>query len=256
MKLTRPLLTAFVFSFLLVGNFYAKAKMRAGGNAFSIQILASSAPLQLSDSKFKVVKDVEEEIVDGPLKYKYTTGKTTSFEDASSTRSKMIDAGFKDAFIVVYKDGKRIIKKEVMARENEEMTASVQEEKPVQDKPQKKDVPESQEVKRGIGNTIVQHDPEFPGGQDSLSSFLFKNLRQPEKVTSKGQWKHEFVSFTVDKSGKIKDPKVLLSISEKADAEALRIVGLMPDWKPATIDTTTVNKDYVLSIDFFVPEKE
>ncbi len=248
MKWTRALLSVSVFGFLLPGNFSAQAKMRMEADAFSIQILASPSSLQLSDAKFKGVKNVQEEIADGPLKYKYTTGRITSFEEATSTRLKMIDAGFKDAFIVLYKEGRRVAKKDA--------TASLLAENSSQDKPQNSTGTNPPEEKRGIGTSIVQHDPEFPGGQDSLTSFLFKNLRQPEPVTPKGKWKHEFISFTVDKKGKIKDAKVMLSLSEKADAEALRIVQLMPDWKPAMIDTTVIDKDYLLSIDFFVPDKE
>jgi protein TonB len=109
---------------------------------------------------------------------------------------------------------------------------------------------------KAIGMSVAQTEPEFPGGQDSLSSFLFKNLHQPEKLSPKGQWKHEFVGFKVDKTGKLKDSKIMLSLGEKADAEALRIISLMPDWKPATVAGNPVDKDYVLSIDFFVSDKE
>ncbi len=256
MKWTRILGSVSVFGFLLHGNFYADAKMKMGADAFSVQILVSPAHLEISDPKFKGVKDLQEEVADGALKYKYTTGRTKSFEDVSTTRLKMIDAGFKDAFIVVYKDGQRIVKKDGGEAKHGEPTASLSQEKNSQGNIQNNDPAQSPEIKRGIGNSIVQHEPEFPGGQDSLTSFLFKNLHQPEPVTSKGQWKHEFVSFMVDKKGKIKAAKVMLSLGEKADAEALRIVQLMPDWKPAMIDTTAINKDYVLSIDFFVPDKE
>jgi hypothetical protein len=114
----------------------------------------------------------------------------------------------------------------------------------------------SKENERGIGMSVAQSDPEFPGGQDSLSAFLFHNLKQPEKLTPKGKWKHEFVGFVVDKNGKVKTPRILLSLGDKADAEALRIVSLMPDWKPATVAGNPVDKDYVLSIDFFVPGVE
>jgi hypothetical protein len=109
---------------------------------------------------------------------------------------------------------------------------------------------------KGIGMSVSQSEPEFPGGQDSLSSFLFKNLHQPEKLTPKGKWKHEYVGFKVEKTGKITNPKVLLSLGDKMDAEALRIVSIMPEWKPATIAGNAVDKEYILSIDFFIPEKE
>ena len=41
------------------------------------------------------------------------------------------------------------------------------------------------------------------------------------------------VSFTIDVDGSIVDPKVIRSVDKELDAEALRVVGLMPKWIPA-----------------------
>jgi N-acetylmuramoyl-L-alanine amidase len=77
---------------------------------FSIQILSSPSPLKKQSPKFKGVKETNEEFENSL--YKYTTGKFFSFEQAVGMQNKMRTDGFKDAFIVAYKDGKRIPVKE------------------------------------------------------------------------------------------------------------------------------------------------
>ena len=42
------------------------------------------------------------------------------------------------------------------------------------------------------------------------------------------------IMFIVDKEGKIIDPVVMKGINPAINEEALRVIKLMPDWKPAT----------------------
>ena len=72
----------------------------------------------------------------------------------------------------------------------------------------------------------------FPGGQEALLAFLEQNVRYPDGYDCCGQGR-VVVSFTIDIDGSIVDPKVVLSVDKELDAEALRVVGLMPKWIPA-----------------------
>jgi TonB family protein len=108
-------------------------------------------------------------------------------------------------------------------------------------------------VKAGFGLSVVQVQPEYPGGPDSLQSFLNRNLEYPEKAKADHIGGRIYVSFRVDEKGKIIDPKVISGITEDLDAEALRVVKLMPDWKPGTASGQPVKVQYVLPIDFVIP---
>ena len=72
----------------------------------------------------------------------------------------------------------------------------------------------------------------FPGGQEALLAFLDQNVRYPDGYDGCGQGR-VVVSFTIDVDGSIVAPKVIRSVDKELDAEALRVVGLMPKWIPA-----------------------
>jgi hypothetical protein len=57
----------------------------------------------------------------------------------------------------------------------------------------------------------------------------------------------------VDKTGMIVKPRILSSASAELDAEALRVVDLMPQWKPGTAGGTPIDIQYILPIDFITP---
>ena len=121
---------AAIFSSLFGGNSEALPRMGRGGDAFAVQLLLSDKQLQPTAKKFKGVTDINEEVYDGLYKYKYTTGKTNTFEQAAETRLKMIDEGFKDAFVVVYKDGQRLTYKGATAAKKEKQISQLIAEKP------------------------------------------------------------------------------------------------------------------------------
>jgi len=110
-------------------------------------------------------------------------------------------------------------------------------------------------VKAGFGVTVVQNQPQFPGGADSLMSFLKSNLRYPEEAKLAWVQGRVFVGFLVDHNGKIKDAKILSGVNEQLDDEALRAVHLMPDWIPGNIGGTNVDVQYILPIEFIMPKK-
>ena len=110
-------------------------------------------------------------------------------------------------------------------------------------------------VKAGFGVTVVQNQPQFPGGEDSLISFLKQNLRYPEEAKLAWIQGRVFIGFLIDHNGKIKDVNVLSSVNPQLDAEALRVVHMMPDWIPGNAGGTNVDVQYILPIEFIMPKK-
>ena len=72
-------------------------------------------------------------------------------------------------------------------------------------------------------------NPEFKGGMKVLQTFLEQNLKYPN-TNIKGR---VYIQFIVEKNGKITHPVILKSLTKEFDAEALRVIKLMPKWIPA-----------------------
>lgn len=105
-----------------------------------------------------------------------------------------------------------------------------------------------QEGVEGEIYTLADRMPEFPGGKDSLFSFIRKNLRWPNtEVDFQGR---VTIRFVVTKEGKAKNPKVIRGISPEVDLEAMRIIRLMPDWIPGRRNGEAVNVYYMIPVAF------
>jgi len=113
----------------------------------------------------------------------------------------------------------------------------------------------NQHVKAGFGVTISQSEPQFPGGEESLNNYLTENLKYPRGPKLDGIQGRVYVGFLVDKTGKISRERVLNGVNDELDAEAIRVVRSMPDWKPGTRAGETIDVQYILAIDFVLPPK-
>jgi len=79
---------------------------------------------------------------------------------------------------------------------------------------------------------VVEHRPQFPGGDAELMKFLQQNVKYPKEAQEQGKQGRVIVQFVVEKDGSITDAKVLKPVDPLLDAEALRIVNMMPKWTP------------------------
>ena len=72
---------------------------------FKVQILTSPKALKASDSRFKGVKDASSYQESGL--FKYTVGSSEDYNEISQLRKRILDK-FPEAFIIAFKDGKRM----------------------------------------------------------------------------------------------------------------------------------------------------
>lgn len=98
--------------------------------------------------------------------------------------------------------------------------------------------------------TKVDKMPEFPGGQVALVKFLSKNIKYPSKYKKDKLNGRVFVSFIIDKTGKVTQPKIVKSLNEECDKEALRVISMMPNWFPGEKDGNKVNVQFGLPVNF------
>jgi len=76
--------------------------------------------------------------------------------------------------------------------------------------------------------------PQFPGGATALSAFFQQNVKYPDAARVKQLTGNVLTSFTIETDGRVANPKVTQGLSPECDAEALRVIGLLPAWQPAT----------------------
>ena len=88
------------------------------------------------------------------------------------------------------------------------------------------------EQEQPIKFTVVQKIPEFPGGWSAFMQWLTKNLKYPESAQKNKVQGTVVVSFIVNKDGSIASTKISTSADPVLDAEALRVMKMMPKWKP------------------------
>ena len=105
-----------------------------------------------------------------------------------------------------------------------------------------------------IKHTPMEQMPEFPGGAEGVFSFLKQNIRYPVvMMESKIQGK-VIVQFIVKKDGSLSDIKIIRSIHPAGDREAIRVISLMPKWKPGIQEDEPVSVRYTLPIKFQMKE--
>ena len=80
--------------------------------------------------------------------------------------------------------------------------------------------------------TVVQKIPEFPGGWSAFMQWLTKNLKYPVAAQKSKIQGTVVVSFIVNKDGSVANIKVSTSVDPLLDNEALRVMKMMPKWKP------------------------
>lgn len=80
---------------------------------------------------------------------------------------------------------------------------------------------------------IVQQIPEFPGGMAAFTQWLTRNLKYPPVAQQKHIEGRVVVSFIINRNGSVSDLKIEQSANDSyLDQEALRVMRLMPKWKP------------------------
>ena len=94
---------------------------------------------------------------------------------------------------------------------------------------------------------IVDQMPEYPGGNEPLQEYISLNLKYPALKEVSGK---VFVSFVVDKKGKVTDVRVKNEVDAALSKEAIRLVKAMPLWTPGKLQGKAVNVQMNLPIYF------
>ena len=99
-----------------------------------------------------------------------------------------------------------------------------------------------------IPSYAASTQPEFPGGEPAMLQFLAENFKIPRIDVENGISGTIYVGFVVNKEGYIENVVILRSISDASDVEALRVVNMMPLWKPGQQSIRKVSVQLTLPI--------
>ncbi|ADB42147.1 TonB family protein [Spirosoma linguale] len=97
---------------------------------------------------------------------------------------------------------------------------------------------------------VVEKQPEFPGGIRALYQYLARNLRYPVEARQNKVQGRVYVKFIIDKTGAIRELRVLKGIGGGCDEEAIRVMSQMPNWIPGEQQGKPVSVMYNLPIQF------
>lgn len=94
--------------------------------------------------------------------------------------------------------------------------------------------PEDAPVESAPEFTNYETIPAEPkGGQQAFHNYLYKHIRYPEHLKGRNMTGKVFVSFEVDKTGKISNVKILKGFDAKLEKEIIRVLENAPEWIPA-----------------------
>ena len=113
----------------------------------------------------------------------------------------------------------------------------------------KEKAPEPVEQDNKVYNSVEQM-PEFPGGVAEMMKFLQMNIKYPPTAAANKIEGRVIVQFIIDATGQVGDVKVVRSVDEELDAEAVRVVKSMPKFTPGRQDGKAVAVWYTLPISF------
>ncbi len=98
--------------------------------------------------------------------------------------------------------------------------------------------------------TVVENMPEYPGGDDARLKFLADNIQYPKEAKETGISGTVYVTFVIDTKGLLTDARIMRGIGGGCDEEVLRILALMPPWKPGTQEGKPVRVQFTMPVKF------
>ena len=99
--------------------------------------------------------------------------------------------------------------------------------------------------------TVVEAMPEYPGGgMGEFMKFIAQHIQYPADALQAKLQGRVIARFVVREDGSVSDIEILRSISPSLDAEAIRVLKLMPKWKPGTQRGKAVAVKYTVPVTF------
>jgi TonB family protein len=96
----------------------------------------------------------------------------------------------------------------------------------------------------------IEELPEFPGGKTAMGAWINANLKYPAEAVKAKITGKVYVNFIVSYKGKVKNVVVSKSVSPLLNAEAIRVISSMPEWKPGSQGGKPVDVQMQVPVEF------
>lgn len=97
---------------------------------------------------------------------------------------------------------------------------------------------------------VVEEMPSFPGGDTELFRFIYDNIKYPELAKENNIQGKVILRFCVTYKGKVDQVSVVRGVDPSLDEEAIRVIKMLPLWKPGKQGGKPVNVWYSVPISF------
>ncbi len=97
---------------------------------------------------------------------------------------------------------------------------------------------------------VVEEMPVFKGGEAAMYKYIGSKIKYPASAKKAGTEGRVFLSFIIEKDGKVSSVEVLRGIGNGCDEEAKRVIESMPDWTPGKQRGQAVRVQYKMPIKF------
>ena len=105
-----------------------------------------------------------------------------------------------------------------------------------------------------VDDAIVYIPSEFPtfmgGGTEKFVSWVMPRIHYPEIATETGIEGTVYISFVVNKVGKVDKIKVVRGVDALLDNEAVRVITSSPRWTPGKQGVRTVNVGFTIPVTY------
>lgn len=108
---------------------------------------------------------------------------------------------------------------------------------------------------------LVPEGPEYRGGSSALFEFIKSTMKYPAAALKDSIQGRVIVQFIVEEDGSVTNPVIVKSsglnrdqayssIFNQLDAEAIRIISLMPKWNPGKVEGKPCRVKFSLPVNF------
>ena len=97
---------------------------------------------------------------------------------------------------------------------------------------------------------VVEQMPKFPGGDEALLTYITNNVRYPQIAKEYGVQGTVYITFVIDKKGKVKDVEIIRGVERSLDKEAKRVIESLPKFAPGKQRGKPVQVQFTVPIKF------
>ena len=95
--------------------------------------------------------------------------------------------------------------------------------------------------------THVDQSPCFPGGEEALQNFLWKDIKKPLP----GMGARVYITFVVERDGRLTDFYIMRAPTKEIGEHVKRVMKLSPKWIPGKQNGVIVRVSYMVDMNSY-----